>query len=133
MMAAGAVQWLRRRFITGFFVTVPLVLSAAAIVWVFGWADRLTGGFKLTRDGKLLPGFIDYLEQSGSAFLTSRLAVAWATQPHDVHPAWWAARLVMVTHPVRESSFTAAAQLIGRLDFLRAAPRVIRVIEEEYG
>ena len=44
-----------------------------------------------------------------------------------------AARLVMVTHPVRESSFTAAAQLIGRLDFLRAPPRVIRVIEEEYG
>jgi uncharacterized membrane protein len=44
LMAAGPMQWLRRRFITGFFVTVPLVVSAAAIVWVFGWADRLTGG-----------------------------------------------------------------------------------------
>jgi homoserine dehydrogenase len=42
------------------------------------------------------------------------------------------ARLVMVTHPVRESSFTAAIQLIGRLDFLRAPPRVVRVIEETY-
>jgi homoserine dehydrogenase len=43
-----------------------------------------------------------------------------------------AARLVMVTHPVRETSFTAAVRLISRLDFLRAAPRVIRVIEETF-
>jgi integrase/recombinase XerD len=53
-------------------------------------------GFKLVRDGKLLPGFIDYLEQSGSTFVTSALAVAWATQPRDAHPAWWAARLILV-------------------------------------
>ena len=43
-MADGPGLWLRRRFITGFFVTVPLVVSVVAIVWVFGWADRLTGG-----------------------------------------------------------------------------------------
>ena len=30
------VDWLRRSFITGFFVTVPLVVSVVAIVWVFG-------------------------------------------------------------------------------------------------
>lgn len=59
-------------------------------------ATRRALGFKLMRDGKLLPGFIDYIEQSGSALLTSRLAVAWATQPRDVHPAWWAARLLIV-------------------------------------
>src|SRR5207244_3704355 len=41
-------------------------------------ATRRALGFKLTRDGKLLPGFIDYLEQSGNEFLSSRLAVAWA-------------------------------------------------------
>jgi uncharacterized membrane protein len=34
------MQWLRRRFITGFFVTVPLVISVAAIVWIFGIIDR---------------------------------------------------------------------------------------------
>ena len=43
-----------------------------------------------------------------------------------------AARLVMVSHPVRESSFRAAVQLIARLDFMRAPPRVIRVIEETF-
>jgi homoserine dehydrogenase len=40
------------------------------------------------------------------------------------------ARLVMVMHPVLESKFLGAVELIGRLDFLRAEPRIIRVIEE---
>jgi len=31
--------WLRRSFITGFFVTVPLVISVAALVWIFGIID----------------------------------------------------------------------------------------------
>jgi len=43
------------------------------------------------------------------------------------------ARLVMVAHPVLESKFRAAVELIGRLDFLRSPPRVIRVIEEHFG
>ncbi|HKH17604.1 MAG TPA: homoserine dehydrogenase [Solirubrobacteraceae bacterium] len=42
------------------------------------------------------------------------------------------ARLVMVLHPLRESRFYAALRLIGRLDFMRSAPRAIRVIEEEF-
>jgi hypothetical protein len=33
---------------------------------------------------------------------------------------------------VLESSFRAAVELIGRLDFMRSKPRVIRVIEEEF-
>jgi homoserine dehydrogenase len=42
------------------------------------------------------------------------------------------ARLVMVLHECAESSFYAALGDIGELDFLRAAPRAIRVIEEEF-
>jgi homoserine dehydrogenase len=42
------------------------------------------------------------------------------------------ARLEMVVHPVLESAFKAAVDLIGRLDFLRAPPRTIRVIEETF-
>jgi homoserine dehydrogenase len=42
------------------------------------------------------------------------------------------ARLVMVMHPVLESSFRAAVQMIARLDFVREPPRVIRVIEETF-
>jgi homoserine dehydrogenase len=42
------------------------------------------------------------------------------------------ARMDMVLHPVLESKFTAAVELIGRLDFLRSPPRWIRVIEETF-
>jgi len=42
------------------------------------------------------------------------------------------ARLVMVVHPLLESSFFAAVELIGRLDFVRSSPRAIRVIEEHF-
>jgi homoserine dehydrogenase len=42
------------------------------------------------------------------------------------------ARLVMVLHPLLESRFYAALRLIGQLDFMRSAPRAIRVIEEEF-
>jgi len=37
------VYWLRRSFITGFFVTVPLVISVAALVWIFQVVDGFTG------------------------------------------------------------------------------------------
>lgn len=36
-------QWVRRNFIAGFFVTVPLVISVAALVWIFRLIDGLVG------------------------------------------------------------------------------------------
>lgn len=42
------------------------------------------------------------------------------------------ARLVMVTHPLSESRLRGAVREIGELDFVRSAPRAIRVIEEEF-
>src|SRR5918992_1401302 len=36
------MQWLRRSFIAGFFVTVPLIISVAALVWIFGIIDGFT-------------------------------------------------------------------------------------------
>jgi uncharacterized membrane protein len=58
-MAGGAVivwQWLRRSFIAGLFVTVPLVVSVVAIVWVFRFADRLTAGLGERLIGVEVPG-----------------------------------------------------------------------------
>jgi homoserine dehydrogenase len=43
------------------------------------------------------------------------------------------ARLVMVLHPVLESRFTRAMAEIAELAVLRAPPRAIRVLEEEFG
>lgn len=37
------IQWIRRRLIAGFFVTVPLVISVAAIVWAFRLIDGWVG------------------------------------------------------------------------------------------
>jgi hypothetical protein len=40
----------------------------------------------------------------------------------------------MVVHPVLESRFFAATEALARLDdVLRAPPRAIRVLEEEFG
>ena len=35
------LQWIRRNFIAGFFVTVPLVISVAALIWIFRAIDNL--------------------------------------------------------------------------------------------
>jgi homoserine dehydrogenase len=43
------------------------------------------------------------------------------------------ARLVMVLHPLLESSFYAAVRLIAQLDFIRGQPRAIRVLDEDFG
>jgi len=50
------MQWLRRAFITGFFVTVPLFISVAAIVWIFGIVDGLTTPYYDRLLGRRLPG-----------------------------------------------------------------------------
>ena len=39
------MQWLRRSFIAGFFVTVPLVISVATFVWIFRLIDGFVGPF----------------------------------------------------------------------------------------
>jgi uncharacterized membrane protein len=41
-MGARMMSWLRRRFATGFFVLVPLVVSIVALIWVFQVVDGFT-------------------------------------------------------------------------------------------
>jgi uncharacterized membrane protein len=50
------IQWLRRSFITGFFVRVPLVISVAALVWIFGIIDRFTAPLATRLLGREVPG-----------------------------------------------------------------------------
>ncbi|MBA3296957.1 MAG: DUF502 domain-containing protein [Acidobacteria bacterium] len=50
------MQWLRRRFLAGFFVTVPLVISVAAFVWIFRLIDGFVGPFFAQWLGRELPG-----------------------------------------------------------------------------
>jgi uncharacterized membrane protein len=50
------MQWLRRSFLAGFFVTVPLVISVAALVWIFGIIDRFTAPLATRLLGREVPG-----------------------------------------------------------------------------
>ncbi|MDQ3348550.1 MAG: DUF502 domain-containing protein [Acidobacteriota bacterium] len=50
------MQWLRRSFIAGFFVTVPLVISIAAFVWIFRLIDGFVGPFYAAWLNRNVPG-----------------------------------------------------------------------------
>jgi uncharacterized membrane protein len=50
------MQWLRRSFIAGFFVTVPLVISVATIVSIFKLIDGFVGPLYAARIGYDVPG-----------------------------------------------------------------------------
>jgi len=50
------MQWLRRSFIAGFFVTVPLFISVAAILWLFRVVDGFVGPVYIKYLGRDLPG-----------------------------------------------------------------------------
>ncbi len=50
------MQWLRRRFLTGFFVTVPLFISVVVFRWIFGVVDGLTTPVFDTLLGRRIPG-----------------------------------------------------------------------------
>jgi uncharacterized membrane protein len=50
------MQWLRRRFLAGFLVTVPLFISVAAFIWIFGVVDGLTTPLYDRLLGRRIPG-----------------------------------------------------------------------------
>ena len=50
------MQWLRRRFIAGFFITVPLFITVAAFVWIFRIVDGLTEPVYERMLGRHVPG-----------------------------------------------------------------------------
>ena len=50
-------------------------------------------GFEMPQDGRLLEGFVDFLEQAGAPRITTQLALAWARLPVDAHPHRWRQRL----------------------------------------
>ena len=60
------MQWLRRSFIAGFFVTVPLVISVATFVWIFRLIDGFVGPFYAAWLNRNVPGL---------GILTTALAV----------------------------------------------------------
>jgi len=50
------MHWLRRSFVAGFFVTVPLFISVAAFIWIFNVVDGLTTPMYDRLIGRRIPG-----------------------------------------------------------------------------
>jgi integrase/recombinase XerD len=59
-------------------------------------ALRRALGFRLGKEGRLLPDFAAFAEAAGAATLTVDLAVRWAAKPQGTSPVWAAQRLSMV-------------------------------------
>jgi integrase/recombinase XerD len=53
-------------------------------------------GFKLAKEGRLLPDFAAFAEAAGAGTVTIDLAVRWAAKPDGTSPVWAAQRLSMV-------------------------------------
>lgn len=72
-------QWLRRTFIAGFFLTVPLAVSIVALVWLVQFADSVTSGLSrrvaigLGLEGEELP-YVGILVTAAGIFLVGMLA-----------------------------------------------------------
>ena len=50
------MHWLRRSFVAGFFVTVPLFISVAALIWIFNVVDGATTPLYDRLIGRRIPG-----------------------------------------------------------------------------
>jgi len=62
-------------------------------------ALRQAMGFKLYEESRLLPRYIDFLEDQGEVFITTDLAVRWATECRAAQPAEWARRPALPSPP----------------------------------
>lgn len=50
-------------------------------------------GFEMPQDGRLLEGFVEFLERAGADTITTGLALRWARLPGQAHPYRWHQRL----------------------------------------
>jgi integrase/recombinase XerD len=93
-------------------------------------------GFKLKEAGKSLLDFVDFMHQRRSTSITSELALAWAQQPRNVRPAYWAQRLSFVRGFARYRSATDPRTQVppqGLLPFHPRRARPYLYSEEEIG
>jgi integrase len=57
---------------------------------------RRSLGYKLTIHGRVLPQFVEFLEQRDALVITTSLALEFATQPQNASVVWWHQRLAIV-------------------------------------
>jgi uncharacterized membrane protein len=72
-MDAGLIQWLRRRFVTGFFVMVPLIISVVTVIWIFGVIDGVSAPLYARLLGRHVPG-LGILTTAGAILVVGAVA-----------------------------------------------------------
>jgi integrase/recombinase XerD len=95
---------------------------------------RRSLGFKLREAGKELNDFVRFLERHDAGYITQALALAWAQQPSNAQPAYWAHRLSSVRGFARCRSATDPRTQIpppGLLPFQPKRARPYLYSEEE--
>lgn len=93
-------------------------------------------GFVMPQDGRLLEGFVEFLEEAGAERITTELALGWARIPVDVHPHSWRQRLSVVRGFARHVAMIDPASEVPSVDLLpshrrRIAPYVYAETEIE--
>ncbi len=82
-------------------------------------------GFTMPHDGRLLEGFVEFLERAHAERITTDLALAWARIPANVHPHTWRQRLIVARGFARHLATIDPASEVPPTDLLPGhRPRV---------
>lgn len=85
-------------------------------------AMRRALGYKLEREGKLLPQFVDFIEDRGEQHLSTQAALSWAALP-SASAGWSSARLRLVRGFAIYMHAIDPANEVPATDLLPCAPR----------
>jgi hypothetical protein len=86
-------------------------------------AVRRALGYQLRLTGRLLRRFVEFAEHEHADYITTELALTWATQPAHAQPAQWANRLAMVRGFARYCAPNDPRTVVPRPDLLPHAYR----------
>lgn len=82
-------------------------------------------GFEMPQDGRLLEGFVEFLERAGAERIITELALAWARLPVHAHPHYWRQRLSVARGFARHLATIDPASEVPSKDLLPAhRPRI---------
>lgn len=82
-------------------------------------------GFEMPQDGRLLEGFVEFLERAGAERITTELALKWARLPVHAHPHRWRQRLSVARGFARHLATVDPASEVPSKDLLPATrPRI---------
>jgi len=82
-------------------------------------------GYEMPQDGRLLEGFVAFLEQAGAERITTELALEWARLPAAAHPHRWRQRLGVARGFARHLATLDPASEVPSTDLLPGArPRL---------